>query len=353
MRLHSEAIIWLLAGAAVAKRVANLNFDPKVVDEIVNAGKFEKRSPKNVVNLNFVVDDSQLDKLEKREPKNVAHLNLHIDADDLPGKKVKRFAKNVVDLDFIVDDDTLSKLSKRDVEALELAAKDGKVSVEKKNEETRLRIIQDISDSVYDIVMDIPHAIAESIQEEQRVLKLIGEKQKGYRATVVPETTTGTIAAAMNAHDDVSIFASYVRDISALYKMCDSPAEFDINGVDATENMLLVFAPTDEAMMRLSAKPWQFPQEQDGDDDIASKNIRHFAESHIARASSKAFKADKSVVLETLNGNKVFLKNTDEGFHVGLEDVDDWLPINRMEVLDNGALLTIDATLSWPGRSVN
>ncbi|GME80087.1 unnamed protein product [Ambrosiozyma monospora] len=118
--------------------------------------------------------------------------------------------------------------------------------------------------------------------------------------------------------------------------------------------MLLVFAPTDDAIYQLSSKPWSFPYPVDSEsanaEETTQANVRSFVESHIVETSDLDFSGSKTAKLQSINGNIIKLKNFDDGFKVGLPDVAEWLSIENIEILDNGAVLTISKTLSWPGR---
>ena len=133
--------------------------------------------------------------------------------------------------------------------------------------------------------------------------------------------------------------------------MCNSVDKFNINAANDAEKMLLLFAPTNKAMIDLSAKPWEFPESiTDDDESVVRNNIRHFVESHIAKASTKSFNTEMTVQLVSLNDNKIILKNTDTGFKYRLSDSTEWIPINSIDVLDNGALLSVPKVMSWPGK---
>ncbi|ESX01875.1 hypothetical protein KL918_004848 [Ogataea parapolymorpha] len=169
---------------------------------------------------------------------------------------------------------------------------------------------------------------------------------------LMPDAKTSNLATALTQIQDVSIFSSYIRDMVDLYQKCDDTTQFNINS--QSDNMLLIFAPTNEAIAELSEKPWQFPRpvtrESDADDEASSYNIRHFVESHVVQSSNVADFAKAEAVLESLNGNRIHLRNSGTSFELSLDDVDEWLPIRKIELTANGALLLIDKTLSWPHR---
>ncbi|QPG76340.1 hypothetical protein FOA43_003726 [Brettanomyces nanus] len=347
--------------AELSKRSPKNTFDAfhLIVDDAAlgTDSNHVKRSPKNIAHLNLVVDESKLlgetGKLQRRSSKNVAHLDLVIDEDELLSRLIKRDSKNLADLDFVIDEKDLVVT---------------KIKKDNDEEFTQLAFKLTDGDSSYSFIADLPQKVVAKLSNGYHQLKLkfsndshaipevgdIYDAAKKLKYTLMPSVKSGSLATALNEHPDISIFASYVRDLNDLYNMCDSTDDFNINAAASSkaENMLLLFSPTNEAILSLQMKPWQFPKSAHASDsdDVAQENIRHFVESHIAKVSSKSFNADRVVTLSSLNGNTIFLKNTDTGFMYKLSETDQWLTIKRIEVLDNGALLSIDRTMSWPGK---
>jgi len=380
-----------------SKNVVNVNI-------LSDDSGLNKRESKNTLNgATFVVDEDSLkeSKLKKRAPQNIAHLNLMIDENDLKrsNKLQKRSPKNVVNLDLTIDENLLlSKLVKRhcknkqhrelNINAKEVSTrtivKDGKtfteleISVKDSDLSPSLRSDYQ-STAMHYIVVDIPESVVSTISTGYHQLKMdiksakktiqrklksivipemgdIYDKDNNLKYTLMPSVKSGTLATALDQEADISIFATYIRDMTDIYSMCNSADEFNINAASNAENMLLLFAPTNEAMINLTAKPWEFPEQisnSNNEESIAQNNIRHFVESHIAKVSSKSFNTGKAVKLESLNGNKIFLKNTDAGFKYRLSESNDWIQINKIDVLDNGALLSVPKVMSWPERTQN
>ncbi|KAH3669377.1 hypothetical protein OGAPHI_001498 [Ogataea philodendri] len=269
-----------------AKNVVSLEFSEASLGSL----KKHKRDGKNVYDLKFSLDDDSL--LDKRDGKNVVHLDTFLG---------KRDAKNVQHYSVVVDEDVLaSKLVKRD------------------------------GQNVFEL--QVP----------------LSEFDNEFEYTLMPEVKKENLATALTQIQDISIFSSYIRDMVDLYKKCDNDDDYNINSQDG--NMLLIFAPTDEAVVQLTQKPWEFPRSVSQDED-ADANIRDFVESHIVQGSNIADFSKEEVVLSSLNGNKIHLRNGHKGFELSLDDVDEWLAIQRIEIMANGALLVIDKTLSWPQRS--
>lgn len=370
------------------------------INTILGDSTLLKRDAKNILDtVTFVVDEDSLkeNNLRKRAPKNIAHLNLMIDEADLKqsDKLMKRTSKNVVNLDLMVDEDLLlSKLVKRHSENREplgldidvndfntrFFVKDDKkfteITILVKNSDLPSNLISDYrnKEGKHAILVDIPEEITSTLSSGshqlmmnvksikkivQRKLKSIVIPEMGdiydetnnLKYTLMPSVKSGTLATALDQEGDISIFATYIRDLTDIYSMCNSVDKFNINAANDAEKMLLLFAPTNKAMIDLSAKPWEFPESiTDDDESVVRNNIRHFVESHIAKASTKSFNTEMTVQLVSLNDNKIILKNTDTGFKYRLSDSTEWIPINSIDVLDNGALLSVPKVMSWPGR---
>lgn len=114
-----SSVLVLLAGVAVAKNVADVNFSPEQVKNAVLEMEqrdfiLGKREAKNVVNLNLYVDEAEY-KLRKRSAdanaKNVYAANLIVDEEDLS----KRDGKNVYNMNLVIDDASLEKRDSKNV----------------------------------------------------------------------------------------------------------------------------------------------------------------------------------------------------------------------------------------------
>lgn len=358
----STIILTTLISEVVAKNVANIQFSDDVIENLGNSGDdLENKGAKNVADLNFVVDDSLLGEksaknvfdashlvideksLEKRSPKNVAHLHLVID---------KRSLKNVVNLDLLVDKEELSsRLAKRNIDFDITPNSVSQKEVEKDGEKfTEINFLCEEHPMVFDLSNDL----LSKLGEEYNKLRVEFDTSRGkpLKYTLMPNAKSGTLATALDQEQNISIFASYIRDLVDLYQMCGSTDEFNINAADTSNNMLLVFAPSNSAMLALSKKPWQFPNTPSSDDEqVTKENIRHFVEAHLAKVSSKNFDADKTVKLSSLNGNTIYFRNGESGFQYKLERQQQWMNIDKIDILDNGALFTVSQALSSPERN--
>lgn len=158
---------------------------------------------------------------------------------------------------------------------------------------------------------------------------------------------------------DLRLFSSYMRDLVDLYRKCEVVDEPKIDEIDSNSyGQLLIFAPNNDAMINLEVKPWEFPtnidDSSDNDlqlDETIQENIRHFVESHVVETKNLSLMGKKVVEFKSINNNAIFLKNSETSFQIKLLGSNEWLNIENIEVLKNGAILTIGKTLSWPGRN--
>ncbi|GME79843.1 unnamed protein product [[Candida] boidinii] len=183
-------------------------------------------------------------------------------------------------------------------------------------------------------------------------------------ALIFPDSGSASIASALTQLDQLSIFSSYIRDLVDLYKVCEDGENDDNANINDKQNilndegkeMLLIFAPSNQAIAELSQKPWSFPtpvtEENNKQDETTAANIKNFVESHVVELSSiDAIGSKDQVVFNSINKNQIILKNDGESFKVGLPEVSELLEIKSIHILRNGAILIIDKALTWPERS--
>ena len=358
------------------KRDAKNLFDAQlIIDEM----GLTKREGKNVFDFNLVIDDAAL---TKRDGKNVFNLALVVDEANLK----KREAKNVAKINFIIDDD--SDLAKRGVEdvinlSLTLPEREAYLSsfedpmslgyvigdseyvttsFEKSKESLEIKLKED-SNGCHD-KKNIFHL--ESLSEilntfkEKMLYPVIGSKEK-FPIVESFENDDGKIvspegsfvepidvASALAARADISLFARYLRDLPELYHKCETIEELgSTSGKD-----ILIFAPTNDALMSLKMKPWQFPEDieaaksEQEQDEIIKRNIYNFVGSHVAEAKGVNFSSDsKAVRIKTFNGKTVILENEVAKFRIKAADADEWSDITDIEVFENGAIVTLSKPL--------
>ncbi|SCU80869.1 LAMI_0B03994g1_1 [Lachancea mirantina] len=198
------------------------------------------------------------------------------------------------------------------------------------------------------------------------------EKRDMYQApfaevsSAVPEEELSKVSTAetlcldsrIATINEIGIFSSYIRGDAELTRKLEDPQE-----------SLIIFAPSNAALEKLSKKPWEFPTdiealESSGADQLTvdraiSDNIMSFIKAHIVlgsdfEAASQRHCKGSSVVLKSMayNGEDeagdIKLKRKQGKFYV--------LSANqkaKQEVLDvtqaqNGAILLIDSALVSP-----
>lgn len=354
---------------ALKKRDAKNVFDAQLVIDDVD---LKKRDGKNVFDLNLVIDDAGL---QRRDGKNIFNLDLVFDESQLQ----KRDAKNVVTVNFVIDDD--SDLVKRGVEDVV------KVSLTLPGNEPYLSSFEDpmslgyiIGDSEYtaesfeksDENLDVRlKSDSEGCHSKKNILHfeslseiLTTFKKKMLDPTIgskdkvpIAESLAGDdvtsvksfvepidIASAISARSDLSLFAKYLRELPELYHKCEKIDTLE----GASSKEVLIFAPTNDAMIQLAKKPWQFPEDVDAakseeeQDEAIKRNVYNFVESHVAEAEGVNFSRNsKAVKIKTFNGKTVILENNVEKFRIRSEESDEWSDITNIETFDNGAILTL------------
>lgn len=339
----------------------------------------DKREAKNVVNI-VAIEDPQLD-LSKREAKNVVDLHMTMDEAKLmtrDGKNVvdlrlspvfdekrKREGKNVVNLDLTLDDG----LFKRSGCGMHMKMKDAEIS------DDQLEQIDNVNVRLGEKLYQVD---TKEVDGDNIALKLIPwtdsvasfmwnltplesylAKAEAYLSsqtltgsTKVSEPLKGDLASALTINEHLSLYSSYVRTLSDVYTMCQGNYE-DVRTQSEQPSQHLLFAPTNEALYSLKSKPWQFPTSVEGlsgseADAVIESNVRSFVEAHTVEAEGALLGESGLVELTTLNGRTVFLKNdAGKGFWVRSSQTD-WVLVQSVQVVENGALLVIPGALSLP-----
>ncbi|ODV87759.1 hypothetical protein CANARDRAFT_25976 [[Candida] arabinofermentans NRRL YB-2248] len=363
------------------KRIANIDLKAE------SYGVFDKRDAKNVVLLNLVVDDDfSLEKRSKRDAKNIFNLQLNIDESELEKRDAKKVAslnlkiddnfglykrdasaKNVQTINLKIDESEMSgwkaKRDNENVHTFHFVIPDTSLFEIEKNHESilfnieldqdQLLVPEDSNEQYIFLTRVDPHAPHKVKVQDHASSKQQAEGQEIHddsaSLNMMPDTMHGSLATALTQFEEISIFASYIRDMVDLYKKCETH-EFSTESEDGP--LLFIFAPSNEAIVTLNQKPWEFPtkvkEKLNQNDEITTANIKTFIESHVVEG--QGIFGESPLKLKTLNGNIIYLKNDDGQFMLKLEDIDEWLPIETIKILNNGALLIIDKTLTWPGR---
>ncbi|CCD26261.1 uncharacterized protein NDAI_0H00870 [Naumovozyma dairenensis CBS 421] len=156
---------------------------------------------------------------------------------------------------------------------------------------------------------------------------------------------------------EIELFASYIRNDPETYtKLSDSNQD------------LIIIAPTNNAIVNLSLKPWQFPRDiskledekaSELDIDLAiDENISQFVRSHIVayddnRSNILETPKKGEVLLKSVNGNEILLKRNEVGslendFCIASTRDNIYHPVERIITSENGVILIIDSCLEWP-----
>ncbi|SCU98382.1 LAFA_0G17524g1_1 [Lachancea sp. 'fantastica'] len=130
----------------------------------------------------------------------------------------------------------------------------------------------------------------DEVLEKESLKKRENERQQVYAAgehnehkDLKSQETWSPVCldSKLPSYSDISIFSRYLRDDIVLSSMISDPSSY-----------LVVLAPSNDAIERLSKKPWQFPidvealEAQTSDEETIERavrdNIRSFVENHIA-----------------------------------------------------------------------
>ncbi|GMM28314.1 hypothetical protein DAMA08_010300 [Martiniozyma asiatica (nom. inval.)] len=332
----------------LVKRSAKNIFD---IDIVLEDSALVKRDAKNVAGLKLIFDDATL---TKRDGKNVVDVNLFYD--DL----VKRDAKNIANIHLAIDE----PLTKRDgcnmrvnIKDLELPddPSEMEVTIGKEtysvssisSDENDLNIVLKLSNPGKGFKLDLSSLTntLENLQYELQTF-LSGDKEVDFESFTPVMQSEADLASALTIREDVSLFASYLRDTSLYAKCATSDDEMN----SASKDQLLVFAPSNNAIYALSKKPWETPIDVSSIEDsleidaAVQSNIKNFVESHIVQAKEvEGVIGKKEAVLKTVNGNSLIFKSSGSSWLVNGNGK--WVTVEKVEILSNGALLTLDEAL--------
>ncbi|CCC69515.1 hypothetical protein NCAS_0C05250 [Naumovozyma castellii] len=153
---------------------------------------------------------------------------------------------------------------------------------------------------------------------------------------------------------EIEIFSSYLRNDVDTYDKLRDPNE-----------NLIILAPTNSAIIELSLKPWEFPNDIDALeskgasemelDNAIDANINKFVRSHIVSYDDNKDDITGSgsiVLLRSLaapSGIKdVLLKRNADSYYVASVKDEVYHRVNRIINGENGVVLIIDSCLEWP-----
>ncbi|GME94198.1 unnamed protein product [[Candida] boidinii] len=370
-KILASLCLFIMAFNAEAKNVQNAKLhveSQEVLDAELKEARLHKRNAdaegRRVVGL-----DLEDDSLLKRDAEGRRVVGLDLEDDTL----LKRDAegRRVVGLD--LEDDTLLK---RDAEGRRVVGLDLEDDTLLKRDAEGRRVVgldleddsllkrDDTKTAKFVVGLDLSGNAKRDANGEAVGLVAKRSTNQDYKYTLVPDSGSASIASALTQLDQLSIFSSYIRDLVDLYKVCEDGENDDNANINDKQNilndegkeMLLIFAPSNQAIAELSQKPWSFPtpvtEENNKQDETTAANIKNFVESHVVELSSiDAIGSKDQVVFNSINKNQIILKNDGESFKVGLPEVSELLEIKSIHILRNGAILIIDKALTWPERS--
>lgn len=358
----------------IQKRESKNTFDAKL---IVDDNGIFKRNGKNIFDVELTIDDAVL---EKRDGKNVFGINFVV-SDDL--EKREASAKNVIDVHFIIDDD--SQLIKRGIEntvdigirlegnhdfanklqdpmslgflignqeftAEKVVKDDEKLNVylkqdskgcHRKKNKLNLKSLTNVLETFKSKMID------PTIDSKDKIPLVNSDAVNN----AILEPSEGDIATAIAQKTNLGLFFKYLRDSPELFKKCESESN---TAAVASQNrrQVLIFAPTNDALTRLEKKPWQFPEDIDNasseneKDMLIQRNILNFVESHFVETEHFSIASNSNAVeFKSMNGHKVILENLGSTFRLKSDTSDEWIDVSDVEVLSNGAILSIDKVL--------
>lgn len=159
----------------------------------------------------------------------------------------------------------------------------------------------------------------------------------------------GLLQSSLTQHPEIYTFTGYIRDSHALTSRFNSREQFSV-----------VFAPTDEALSKLSQKPWEFPtpipaddinspESEERNEHIIQNNVHNFVSSHVSFANAPLAVGNH---VTTTNGVVVTLAERSEG-QFSVLAIDKYgktlvADVVNIETVENGQVFIIDSSLVKP-----
>lgn len=163
-----------------------------------------------------------------------------------------------------------------------------------------------------------------------------------------PQAGPPLLRTKLAVNQDAQIFASYVRDFASIETRFNDRDQYSV-----------VMAPSDAAIEKLNAKPWEFPEHVDPSlspeekDRLARKNVKSFITNHIHYGDF-----DGAVSILGQKEPDYFDITTEAGTTIKVEPSDDKLKLTtsdgivatvyKAEKVDNGAIWILDSCLVAP-----
>lgn len=289
------------------KREAKNVVDLASLQELADADVNEKRDAKNVVNLASLQGLAAADVNEKREAKNVVNL-ASLQGLASANLNEKRDINSAELLDGLADAEYLDK---RDISHLQLfyLLKDAEyldkrepkniVEVakffqqhEKRKNVAKLPLFKSDKREIVDMSSMLDLSIVNrdtySLADVEAVLALVNKRQE--LLTLLSQV----IKLVLPQMRDILIFSGMIRDNAAVDAMTESG-----------DKSLLILAPSDDAISKLSKKPWEFPESVEGKhlDAVAQNNLDNYLKGHVVEEFVSSFSGSTQAVL--MNGKTV------------------------------------------------
>ncbi|GMM34194.1 hypothetical protein DASC09_015190 [Saccharomycopsis crataegensis] len=151
--------------------------------------------------------------------------------------------------------------------------------------------------------------------------------------------------------DPISIFTYYLRD------------NYDFIHTGPLKD-IIIFIPTDNAIKKLSEKPWEFPSlivpsmDEKTADKVSKENVLSFVKSHLVNISDLQYKLPEDgsdITFKTINNNDIIIRNYNSDFWASAERGSSRgakIISSKVEKYAEQTitLIVIDGTLDWPEK---
>ncbi|QLQ81566.1 hypothetical protein HG537_0F03270 [Torulaspora globosa] len=207
----------------------------------------------------------------------------------------------------------------------------------------------------------LPLDINAIIEEEERIVKRDQMRsQKEFSAgSKNLHISPVSLDSKLTSMKETTVFFSYVReDVGLSTRLSDENED------------LIILAPSNDAISKLSKKPWQFPRDVESleaseasekeIDSTIRQNVLQFVRSHVV-AYDESHKLDEygpgCITLKSLDfedssnhdtRGDILLKKQDDSFYVASIVDKEFYKVQKVETAVNGVVLVIDSCLEMP-----
>ncbi|CAN3374139.1 hypothetical protein DIURU_000923 [Diutina rugosa] len=330
-----------------AKNVYNLAQLQAGIDDETNNDKREAKNVYNLAQLQAGLDDEVKDKREPKNVLNLAQLQADIDNDNNHEKREAKNVYNLAQLQAGVDDETNDKREAKNVynlAQLQDAVNEENGKREPKNIIDLSAVLTDLdkpgkrdAKNVFNFaelakLETKPGKREYTLADVSAIIDLINQRQQ-----VLSQSSGPVLQEVLPQMRDISIFTRMIRDNAGIEAMTES-----------RDQALLILAPSDEAIAKLSQKPWEFPTPVVGDksDAIAAENLDSFLKGHIVEEFLSSLSTE-GVDAWLMNGKPLTItKQADGKVLVNYEDRH--VAVRDLKQEANGYVLVLDECLVQP-----